>query len=139
MSEATFFDIISPAPPPSLVEDVNTLPIVIGILLSILFLAAASRWLKARPLRRAKKRLVEIRAAYQNAQLDSRLAAYLIAFELRRVVQARHLNPAAAKNKAWLALQAALADLRYPRVTTEKQYLEEVFKLALRWLKRPGC
>lgn len=139
MSEATFFDIISLSPPPSLVADVNTLPILIAILLAILILALASRWLKSRPLRRARKRLAEIRASYQHAQVDSRLAAYLIAFELRRVVYARRLNPAEAQNKVWLALQAALADLRYPRVSTEKQYLEEAFKLAFRWLKRPRC
>lgn len=139
MGEAIFFDIISPAPPPSLAEDANTLPIMIGILLTILVIAATSIWLKGRPLRRAKKRLVEIRASYQNAQLDSRLAAYLIAFELRRVIHARRLNPVACKNKLWLSLQAGLADLRYPRVATDKQYLENVFKLALRWLKQPKC
>lgn len=139
MSEATFFDIVAPAPPPSLTENVNVLPILISILLAMFILMAALRWLNARPLRHAKKRLVEIRASYQKAQLDSRLAAYLIAFELRRVIHARRLNPAAAQNKTWLALQLGLADLRYPRALPGPQYLEEVIKLALRWLKRPQC
>lgn len=137
MSEAVFFDIIPPTPPPSAGEDANLLAIVVGTLVALLLFAILYRWIKSRPLRRARKRLVEIRASYQKAQLDRRHAAYLVAFELRRVLHARGLNPAAAQNKVWLALQAALADLRYPRVTTEKQQLEEVFNLALRWLKRP--
>lgn len=139
MSEAVFFDIVSPTPPPPVGEDLNLFAILAGTLVTLVLFASAYRWVKSRPLRRAKKRLTEIRVAYQKSQLDSRLAAYLIAFELRQVLHARRLNPVASQNKVWLTLQAALADLRYPRVTAQAQHLEEIFKLSFHWLKRPRC
>lgn len=139
MNEAGFFDIISPASPPSVAEQLNLLPVLAGILVALLIATAIYGWIKSRPLRLAKKRLVALRTAYQNNQLDGRLAAYLMAFELRQVIRARHLNPVSVKNNSWTSLQRQLADLRYPAPNSENQRLEEVFNQALRWLKRPRC
>lgn len=139
MNEAVFFDIISPAPPPSVAEQLNFLPIVASILGALLIAAAIYWWIKSRPLRLARKRLVALRTAYQNNQLDSRRTAYLMAFELRQVIRARQLNPVSVKNNSWTSLQRQLSAFRYPAPSSENQRLEEVFDQALRWLKKPRC
>lgn len=137
---AVFFDIIPPAAPAIAAGSTSFWPIAVG-LATILLVAAAAiyRWIKKRPLRRAEKRLHELRLAHLKGALSNRLAAYYIAFELRQIGCVGSKKSTLVVGSLWLSLQSRLADLRYRAQDADNKSLDVVFDEALRWLKKPRC